>query len=135
MKIGFTGTQLGMSDAQKDALARLLTEGTTRGEFHHGDCIGADEEAHDIALACGLEVVIHPPINDAKRAFKKAERMMRPKPYSNRNQDIVLVTDMLIAAPHEMHQQDRGGTWSTVRFARERGRPVKIILPDGSINP
>ena len=30
--------------------------------FHHGDCIGADAEAHDIAVAMACEIVIHSPI-------------------------------------------------------------------------
>jgi hypothetical protein len=51
-KIGFTGTQDGMTDQQKSMLRDLLDGGT--GEFHHGDGIGADSEAHDIATLCGL---------------------------------------------------------------------------------
>jgi len=37
-RFGFTGTQHGMTDAQKIALRGFLDGGT--GEFHHGDCVG-----------------------------------------------------------------------------------------------
>ena len=45
--IGFTGTRQGMTAEQKSALRNLLDGGA--GDFHHGDCIGADSEAHGIA--------------------------------------------------------------------------------------
>ena len=46
MIVGFTGTQSGMTDKQKKELKTLLLAVAT--ELHHGDCIGADREAHDI---------------------------------------------------------------------------------------
>lgn len=78
MRIGFTGTRRGMTEAQGLTLRALLaTQHAT--EFHNGDCIGADAEAHDIAVAMGCEVVIHPPIIDAERAWKRSERMCQPR--------------------------------------------------------
>lgn len=70
MKVGFTGTQLGMTGFQIEELTKLLMA-TTITQFHHGDCIGADEQAHEIAKALGIPVAIHPPINPSKRAFCK----------------------------------------------------------------
>ena len=45
MKIGFTGTQKGMTHHQ---LIKLLDElcSYSNIELHHGDCIGADAQAH-----------------------------------------------------------------------------------------
>lgn len=130
---GFTGTRRGMTDAQKAALRELLRSGT--GHFHHGDCVGADSEAHDIADQCGYAIILHPPSNYKDRAWREVPaHMMRPeKPYMARNQDIVLNTGALIAAPAEHDEQPRGGTWSTVRFARKSGKTVILILPDGAI--
>ena len=132
MRIGFTGTQRGMTDAQRSTLRAVLAElGAT--VFHHGDCIGADAEAHDVAEAMGCEVVIHPPVTETKRAWKLAARIYEPKWYLARNKDIVRDTEMLVAAPGEETEHLRSGTWSTVRFARKLGRAVWVILPDGEV--
>jgi hypothetical protein len=132
MRIGFTGTHRGMTDAQRNALRRLL-DGRT-GEFHHGDCIGADAEAHDIASSMGFDIVIHPPVITDKRAWKSgAKRSYTARSYLARNKDIVRDTDYLIAAPGEATEEMRSGTWSTVRFARRLGRTVWVIQPDGEI--
>ena len=54
-----------MTPEQKSALRKLLDGGA--GEFHHGDCVGADSEAHDIADECGYGIILHPPTNQSER--------------------------------------------------------------------
>jgi hypothetical protein len=132
-RFGFTGTRAGMTPMQRASLIKFLSGGA--GELHHGDCVGADSEAHDIADVCGYAVVIHPPYSLKLRAFKEVPRhMMRPeRPYLDRNRCIVDDTIALIAAPAEAEEQPRGGTWSTVRYARKQGKDVILILPDGTI--
>ena len=39
MKVGFTGTRLGMSQNQKEQFVLKLSELDVH-EFHHGDCVG-----------------------------------------------------------------------------------------------
>jgi len=79
------------------------------------------------------EIVIHPPIVAAKRAWKHAAQTLRPKAYLSRNKDIVRYNEMLVATPGETQNRSRSGTWSTVRFARKMGRPVWVILPNGDL--
>jgi hypothetical protein len=129
MRVGFTGTQRGMTNAQL-ATFRSLVRGW-RGEFHHGDCVGADEQAHAFAAEVGLKTVCHPPINESKRAFTRNDVTLEPKEYLDRNKDIVRDTEILVATPGEFEEQLRSGTWSTVRYARRMGRGIWIVPPDG----
>jgi hypothetical protein len=129
---GLTATRYGMTDAQKDAL-RLFLAGST-GKIHHGLCVGGDTDGHHIARDLGYWIVGHPPTNAALRADLLCDEMRTEKPYLTRNKNIVDETIALIAAPAEMEEQPRGGTWSTVRYARRQGKAVVLILPDGTIN-
>jgi hypothetical protein len=126
VKIGFTGTQIGMTDFQKAEFEKIIS--MYIGEFHHGDCIGADADAHDIAEKY-LTCVIHPPIKPEKRAFKKATIVHEKKPYLNRNRDIVNSCELLIATPKEITNQTRSGTWWTIRYAKKIKRKCLIIYP------
>jgi len=129
--IGFTGTQAGLTLAQWQTLKDTL--GTVKQKiFHHGDCIGADEQADSIAKALEFKIVIHPPVDSGKRAFCTANVMWAKKPYLERNHDIVDTTDGLIACPKEFEEVMRSGTWATIRYATKKGKPVFIIWPDGS---
>lgn len=127
MKVGFTGTREGMSQAQREAVAKLLAE-LHADEFHHGDCIGADEQAAAIARAIGYRIHSHPPANSAIRAFARADVELEPKDYLVRNREIVDASDVLVAAPAGPEVR-RSGTWSTVRYARKRGRAVHVVMP------
>lgn len=132
MRIGFTGTQHGMNRKQLEELRRFLQR-TEAYELHHGDCIGADAQAHAIALALGVSIVIHPPINPAKRAFCKGTEVLPENEYLIRNHHIVDQTDILVAAPKTDYYQLRSGTWATVRYAKLLDKPVVVLLPSGGI--
>jgi len=131
-KIGFTGTQRGMSYEQGETLLAFLSRNETN-EFHHGDCIGADAEAHEIAKACHIPIYIHPPLIPKKRAFKHSKFTYPPKLYLERNHDIVDVCSILIACPHSRSEEMRSGTWATIRYAKKKNKETKIIWPDGKI--
>lgn len=122
-----------MTERQKTAFRALLAEQFVPGEFHHGDCIGADRDAQEIANEDGWYTVSHPPEIQTKRAFTENDRTEPRKPYLDRNHDIVYETEMLIACPKEDTEQLRSGTWATVRYARKQGKPVRIIRPSGHI--
>lgn len=132
IRVGFTGTQEGMTMAQQLTLTKLLRG--RKGWFHHGVCIGSDEEAHDIAKSLGYLVAGHPPINPIKRApCHGFDHLYPEKDYIPRNHDIVDATEELIAAPAQDQEQLRSGTWATVRYAKKQHRMVTIIYRDGSM--
>lgn len=133
MRVGFTGTQVGMTAPQLLGVIDLM-KGVKPTEFHHGDCVGADEQAHLVAQKVGTRIVIHPPEDPQKRAFCiGATETKDPLPYLVRNKAIVQETEVLIATPKGFSEELRSGTWSTVRHARKFGRSIFIVWPDGRV--
>lgn len=127
MRVGFTGSQHGMSAKQKAALRVLLVE-LKPEELHHGDCIGADAEAHTIARELNIPVVVHPPNDPKKRAFvRDADVWLIPAPYLVRNRAIVNATFVLIVAPQTDTPKVRSGTWSTWRYAKTLKRDIRVL--------
>lgn len=139
MKVGFTGTREGLTKHQREILSSLFLQSKRITELHHGDCTGADEQAHFLALARGtIKVVVHPPDDDKYRAFaSETQRVFplvcievrEPKPYLERNRDIVDETEKLIACPIGVVEKLRSGTWSTVRYALKQNKRVFVIYP------
>lgn len=131
--IGFTGTRKGMTTQQAWVLSRMLTDCADRESwFHHGDCLGADAQAHDIAMYLGFKTALHPPISRNMRAFCKADVIEAPKRYLERDRVIAERSDRMVATPSGFNEDLRSGTWYTIRYARKLGRPLTIIYPDGT---
>jgi predicted kinase len=128
MKIGFTGSGQGINGDQAKKVYHLLKELGAK-ELHHGDCVGGDATAHNIAWRMGLRTIQHPPTNPRARAFTQCTEVRAEKPYLERNHDIVDETEHLIACPRTQTEILRSGTWATIRYARKLGKPVTIIFP------
>lgn len=134
MKIGFTGTQRGMTDKQKGVVSAFVRKFDFKvKEFHHGDCIGADSDFHKIVNDTISDIIIHPPKNKIKRAFCNGDVILECKEYLDRNKDIVDSTDMLIVTPGEDTEVLRSGTWSTFRYGKKKKKPIFLVYPDGKI--
>jgi len=134
--IGFTGTQTGMSSQQYDAVMSYLSLYKTGGAeiFHHGDCIGADMQAHRIAERLGYDIIIHPPTNPLKQANCVSKTILAPLPYKVRNRAIVDASEIILATPRGAEASyPYSGTWATVRYARNVGKPVVVIFPGGVV--
>lgn len=129
--VGFTGTQLGMTLDQKRRVEGII-QSFSIGAAHHGDCIGADAEFHTICRGNRLHIVGHPPLNPSKRAFCDFDEERDPKDYIPRNHDIVDESHFMIATPREFGEVLRSGTWATIRYSNRIGKPIVVILPDGS---
>lgn len=131
--VGFTGT----GDESALTLPRrrrlqifLQTLKEERGftVFHHGDCVGADAFAHELAKALDYFIIVHPPENPRKRAFCEGNSLLAAKPYLERNRDIVDDSYFMIAMPKNIHIEElRSGTWATVRYARKIGKEIEFI--------
>lgn len=126
--VGFTGSRYGLTKRQFHNLDGLVFWRIRDCTFHHGVCIGADKQAHDIAKILGFTVEGHPPIERRWRATCDCDVLHEPKNYLERNHDIVDATEILIACPRGPEEL-RSGTWSTVRYARKKGRQVVILWP------
>lgn len=128
--VGFTGTHKGMRQSQFSRLIQLL-EILKPIEFHHGDCIGADVQAAGVVRRHfpGAIIVAHPPINQSKRAYFACDRYKEPKPYLERNHDIVDCCDILLVAPKSSMEELRSGTWATWRYANKLGKRYEILEP------
>lgn len=122
MKVGFSGTREGMSVEQLDQLGFVLAclgrqgmNQTSRPthEFHYGTHetvdLKADRAAANLAHRYGWKVVPH-------HAVRGTEL--------KRDREMVAVVDILIAAPSTDKEEQRSGTWATVRYMRALRRPV-----------
>jgi len=139
MKVGFTGTRNGMTPKQKKQFKGLI-EILRPTEFHHGDCVGADDEAANIVdtwrtewidiFQRRVEIIKHPPVKGKFQAHNPHYEEIRPEqPYLERNANIALECDLLIAAPKENREEQRRGTWYTIREAWKRGKTTIILMP------
>jgi hypothetical protein len=101
MIVGFTGTRDGMTSQQRLSLLNWVRECRPDGcgmgyvdEFHHGCCVGADAQSLQVLMFMPrvLTVVGHPPDNKSmisSVAVEKCCRLEKPRPYLDRNRDIV----------------------------------------------
>ena len=132
LSVGFTGTQKGLMRSQRNTLVDLFKVLKLEGavELHHGDCEGADDQAHDLAVDLGFRMIGHPPLDSSKRVFRDFDDTHARYDYLVRNQHIVNETSILIACP-QGPEELRSGTWATVRKARRLARRIIVIKPDG----
>jgi hypothetical protein len=132
-KIGFTGPRTGMSEEQQDMLHFLLrnfreAKPTTHSvvEFYHGDCVGADAQAHEIARYLDYRITTFPPQNPSLRAFCEADEVLPTKPYLERDRNIVDASELLLAAVN-FPASSRSGSWYTYRYAQENFKRAWLL--------
>ena len=135
-----SGTRIGMTNEQKRIFALLLESiRCSLKIFRHGDCIGADMNAHEIVQSLfgdSVRVHIHPPLDNKERAFceKDSAVVHQPEAYLKRDKTMVNSSDIVFAFPKGANEQKRGsGTWAVIRHARKKGKPLVVVYPDGSV--
>lgn len=149
-RIGFTGTARGMTDPQRETVARVIRrlreearlDARERGfsdvlvDFNHGACVGADEQAAEIARAEGYRTVEWPGADTPDARTKVRSHVSQaPLPNLLRNEVIAYIDDVLIAAARSSRPILRSGTWTTIRRAVKYGTPVILVDPQGVERP
>jgi hypothetical protein len=143
--IGFTGTQRGLSRDQRRTLRYILERNLPEippavthfavSQFHHGSCVGADDQAGWIAHLIGYAVIVHPPLDDKLRAYSYFDELKDEEEYLKRDRDIVHASRMLLACPDlpsDSVLRIRSGTGYTTRYAIKHNRYGSIIWRDGA---
>lgn len=160
---GFTGARGGMTPMQRRAALEYLKADWPSRFMHGGAEGADDEidelvapiywenaAAEDHLLSDLLRVgrpVIVLPTDGTRQAMWEGEKteLGPPKAFSAlrevwgpseplmRNRIIARRCTRLLACPSQATEVKRSGTWATVRYARADGKPVTIVLPDGSI--
>lgn len=130
MIVAVTGTRMGITTAQIAAITRHLRHATW---LHHGGAVGADRTCHAI-FARPWQTQVWP-------SNAEQERWAREQPIGviharrlplNRNRAMVNIVERVFALPAGMEEEQRSGTWATVRYARAVKCPCLVIYPNGS---
>ena len=132
MIVSFTGTRQGMTVYQIRSFVHLMYEYGMQ-TLIHGDCVGADADAHVVAMNQRIVVLKRPCNIERQRAFTDGGQVIaEPEPPLIRNKKIVDDGEQLIACPATHQEEQRSGTWATIRYAKRNHKPVTIIWPDGT---
>lgn len=133
--VGFTGAQGGLYGHQPTSIGRLLRELRAQGAstFIHGGCVGSDEQAALIAAHLGYTLDEWPGHIPEKRTTFVSHITHDPRHTLVRNAIIVGKADVMIAAPAQVAEIIRSGTWATIRAARKARVPLAIVYPSGEV--
>lgn len=139
MIVGFTGTRQGPTPAQHKAVDRfLIAMFRDHGArvLVHGGAVHSDTFAHEVVRPLG-EIWVFPAIEGGLLSSAVREPfngiIAEPIPALDRNDIIAGLADGLLAVPYSDTEDERSGTWATVRRARKRGCPVYVVRRDGVI--
>jgi hypothetical protein len=134
-KIGITGTRDGMNKIQRELVTEFLKtyRDPSSIEFHHGDCIGVDVEAAQIAKDLGFKIICHPPEKQEMRGFFDSDETRHPYGYLKRDRNIVDETQLLLVVPKQDSWQSKGGTWYTASHAKKTKKPYIIFYPRSNV--
>lgn len=138
LHVGITATRDGLTDGQLARLrllfGELRTKAGSRGvAFHHGDCVGGDDQAAVLAREFRFHLVCHPPTVRQQRAYAPYDEIRRPLSYMARNDAIVWESGLIIGCPGTDVEQLRSGTWATIRRARKADKALIVVGLDGAI--
>lgn len=117
LKVGIVGSR---TFPQLDMVEFLVKEFPSGITIISGGAVGVDSKAVETAKIAGLDVIEYLPDTKGLK-----ERHEYTKAFYGRNQRIADDSDIVIA----FTEKDNGGTWDTIKRARQAGKPVKVIRP------
>lgn len=156
--VGFTGTRVGMTNAQRETLSHLLREDQITMAVH-GGCEGADWNFHGLVLdtphAEQITIAVYPstlthsyppPILDAVQRGELLQHVWNrlgasivysPQAPLTRNRQMVQLVrrydGIYYATPKSELEELRSGTWATIRAALKCKVQLKVIYPNGVV--
>lgn len=129
---GFTGTRAGMTVFQRDMITRVYKIGQPL-IIRHGGAYGSDTEAHAIwREQCKNKTAEVWPADEKRAALFRGHKntLVHPvMPPLDRNIEIVLRSVFLVATPHTEVEEQRSGTWQTIREGLKVNRTILILWP------
>lgn len=130
----FTGTRNGLTQQQVDTLCECLRELQPK-ICRHGDCVGADKNFHDLVrlLLPSAGILIYPSNILGLRAYCGGDVILKTADPLDRNRSMVDASEYVVACPGERMEQQRSGTWSTIRYAKKSNKNMTVVYPDGSV--
>jgi hypothetical protein len=123
-----------MSIPQAVTVYRLLVEQLDFKEVHHGGCMGADMDFDYITTLLAAERIVHPcDLKQQQGQWNDGAIVLSEKPPLERNDDIIQISNTIIATPKSRKEQIRGsGTWYVIRHTKQRNDKCLIIVwPNG----
>lgn len=134
IKLGVTGTRAGATFHQIKTIHNVLKACAAHSrvlEAHHGDCVGVDQQFHDIIKEHfpHTKTVIHPPSKQTMRAYCRGDIVRPPQDFLKRNRTIVNSVDLLLVVPETTQETIRSGTWYTYRYAQSQHTKTIILYP------
>ena len=146
--VGFTGSRAGITSHQRETLKKLLLM-INPIEAHHGECIGSDAAFHGIVQDTLPEchIVGHPPKVDTYRVvlsgyFREEDR----RGYQDCGGDIVQACTLMVVCvkshkrfdntqkrDDKMDNRYRTTPWHVINLAKDAGRELVVVYPDGMV--
>jgi hypothetical protein len=126
--LGFTGSRE-MRTVTPDRLTKLTSYvgELSPGLAVHGGCDGWDMVFQGVCKNLGIPFEVYPStLQVDKGQWEGAQHIYSPLPPLERNRHIVGLSTHMVACP-KYPEITRSGTWSTIRFTKMRGKPLKVI--------
>lgn len=142
MRVGFSGTRAGMTSEQyREVRGWVAARLASIVAVHHGCCVGADVDFHNICVDLGLIKLIqlHPSNNRGTNKLLELRQMAdvakiwpEGEPLE-RDQVIVSCSSVLLITPQSDDEVVRSGTWATKRKADRMRVPVIHFRVEGEV--